>query len=263
VQPFPRRGDYQYRQDSESEQSSVKLARRQFLHAVAELEPKIFDSLDRIRINFPTTLPLLSNEDFEGSPNQTSNSKRQRCLAELKSWCRRWRLDEPWCRKYALDTLLAWSVHKKRSRGWQFVSDGALEPTFETQNIRWPQVGPWDPIRQTRQDFVREATAYANVAIQGYCDKIQNDVSAAGLETVRRRREPVHFYWLAGYQVLGWSCNRIADAEDRDSRRTVEHAVAALADEIVLKLRAPKDSDRSVPYLLIRELLKKVIASNS
>jgi hypothetical protein len=68
-----------------------------------------------------------------------------------------------------------------------------------------------------------------------------------------------HFFWLAGYQVAGWSQIRIAEAA-RVDRAAVQRAIHhGLAEQTGLTLRPPKDHDLSWTIERIRAALSYVL----
>lgn len=253
-----RRGDYDQSSGPESASSSCKLNRRGFLDAVARLDPEVLNSLGKIqRPNRTATADLLPENLQPYLAGEKSDPRFDRFISAVKKWGRRWHLTESWCLEYAMHTALSRTTGDSPKK-WCFVWDGALAPSFATGRIHWPDVGNWDPVRQTRIDFVAHAMAFAKAAIESYCNKIEEDVRTAGLSKARPKREINHFYWSAGYQVLGWSCQQIADAENK-TRRSVEEPVKALAASIELNLRESKNYDSGQTEAVIRAALRRVI----
>lgn len=239
----PRRGDYEQSSGPESASSSCKLNRRAFLNAVARLNPEVLNSLNKIqRSNRTATADLLPENLQPYLAGEKSDPRFDRFISAVKKWGRRWHLTESWCLEYAMHTALSRTTGDSPKK-WCFVWDGALAPSFATGRIHWPDVGNWDPVRQTRIDFVAHAMAFAKASIESYCDKIKTDAKGAGLSKSRLKREAAHFYWLAGHQLLGWGLQQIADADSR-SRSTVGEAVNELATSISLKLRESQSHDR-------------------
>jgi len=157
-----------------------------------------------------------------------------------------------------MHTAWSWTTGDTLEK-WFFRFDEALTPTYATGRINWPDVGNWDPLRQTRSDFLTDAMEFAKAAIVSYCDRIEADTEEAGLGKARPKREVIHFYWLAGYQILGWSCKQIADADNKKSRRTVEEAVKELAASIGLNLRENQNYDSDQTDTAIRDALRRAI----
>ena len=75
-----------------------------------------------------------------------------------------------------------------------------------------------------------------------YLDRVENTWRMAGYAPAPERREPAYIWWLAGYQVCGWSKNAIAEAVTKD-RAGVIRAIQKLAGEIGLTLRPAVAND--------------------
>jgi hypothetical protein len=73
----------------------------------------------------------------------------------------------------------------------------------------------------------------------------------------REFRNSYQFYWLAGYQVCGWSRKRIGDAMGLDSDRTVGQALENLGRFIGLTLRRHQDYDDAQTVEIIRQALHR------
>jgi len=226
---------------------------------VARLNPEVLNSLNKIQRQNRLAAVALSPANLRSYlAGKTSGPRFDRYISAVRKWGKRWHLVEPWCFEYAMHTAWSWTTGDSQQK-WCFLHDEALAPSFATGRINWPDVGNWDPVRQTRIDFLDDAMKFVRAAIESYCDKIEEDVRTAGLSKARPKREINHFYWSAGYQVRGWSCQQIADAENK-TRRSVEEPVKALAASIGLNLRESKNYDSGQTETVIREALRRAIA---
>ncbi len=262
-----RRGEYERPAGSGGEPSSVIFGRRYFLEAAVRLEPEILRSLKEVEKRHHAVAKELSPTELRDylSNNAAAPTQRQRRYFQaVAKWAQRWHLDTDWCRKYALVTL--WSWRNADSQHWCFHDDGVWEPKFETLKPRWPDIYPWDPVRQARGEYVAEAMMAAKAALESYCGRVEAEARVRGLKKTVNKRQQLHFYWLAGFQVRGWSCQQIfeahgkyrrrtAQAKDEHVERTVEIAVEGLARMIGLTLRPVKDYDRSQTAGKIRRAL--------
>jgi hypothetical protein len=124
-----------------------------------------------------------------------------------------------------------------------------LKPEIEAELLEDPQIifgddgdsAPpllpeltWDPFvvrREMMENRYRE-----------YLDRVQDAYRSAGCRPTRKLRQPAHVWWLAGYQVCGWSKNAIAEAASQN-RAGVVRAINDLAREIGLRLRATAKND--------------------
>jgi hypothetical protein len=77
-----------------------------------------------------------------------------------------------------------------------------------------------------------------------YLNTVECAYRQAGYRPTPERREAAHLWWLAGYQVCGWSKNGIAEAVSYD-RAAVIRAITKLAGEIGLTLRAARANNPS------------------
>jgi hypothetical protein len=110
---------------------------------------------------------------------------------------------------------------------------------------------PWQPERETKE----QASARLYRAIDRHLVAVEERVKAEGLKRTPERRSPEHFLWLAGYQVSGWSQNRIAEAVGVDGAAVVR-AINTLAKTVGLTLRSPNGNDRTQTVERIRAALR-------
>jgi hypothetical protein len=149
-----------------------------------------------------------------------------------------------------------WEEYKKYVKS---IANAALEIHLEGHNPA-PDVSGCG-----LQEAIRRKAEAAELRILGYREKVEGLTEQRDLEPTPIKREVAHFYWLAGYQVLGWSAARIADALDEpdsrptEKRRGVEQRIRELARQIDLKLRDPRNYDSTQTLDIIRASLKRVL----
>jgi hypothetical protein len=195
----------------------------------------------------------------------------------LEPWRERWRLSEKWCLQWVLDRkvyLWAWPDQEgQRDPAIQGIEQWWIKLPLERVPFRI-EIDGWDTTEKIRADFETVARERFEENLRNYCEERENQAEAAGYVRTRERRYPEHFYWLAGYQVCGWSAGRIADAldepgsgstesyfrppsnEERPMRRGVERQIKELAETIGLNLRNLRDYDPDQTVESIRAALK-------
>jgi hypothetical protein len=115
--------------------------------------------------------------------------------------------------------------------------------------------GDWEITEITRREFVRNARQRFESHLEEYCQEKDKEAQAAGLVRVLERRNIDTFFWLAGYQVLRWPIENIAEAENR-KRPTVGKQIYSLASEIGLQRRPENEYDRTQAAGVIRDALR-------
>jgi len=156
----------------------------------------------------------------------------------LVVWAKSYNLiDDEWCRVWLSRTL------------WYSELFGASNPEAEPQIVLAyefdgpPRIEPpelpelkWNPFEIPRQLMTRR--------YNDYLDKVEDTYRRVGYRSTLERRESAHIWWLAGYQVCGWSKNAVAGAVSVD-RAAVIRAIQRLARLISLTLRATAANDQS------------------
>jgi hypothetical protein len=84
-------------------------------------------------------------------------------------------------------------------------------------------------------------------------DSVERAYRDAGFTPVPEKRQSEHFWWLAAYQILGFSYNGLAEALHLQ-RHTTELGVINLAKEIGLTLRDPASCHRTTPDIIRKAL---------
>jgi hypothetical protein len=205
-------------------------ARALFLEAVAQLEPQVLQSLrdgpyqDWLKVA-PDPVPA-------GFDLCRLNGKLTPFGKTFKRWSQSWHLSDPWCLEWALETLGSWR-HRDDIQPlewcpiWRFMDIGAI---LSAKRFRFLH-RPWSPSDEAW-------LAYREPAPKEF-------------------RNSYQFYWLAGYQVCGWSRKRIGDAMGLDSDRTVGQALESLGHFIGLTLRRHQDYDDAQTVEIIRQALRR------
>jgi hypothetical protein len=187
--------------------------RRRFLERAAIVEPQLLE-----------TLRVVSAGDEQA----------------LAAWTGRWHLTDHWCAVLARDTVRWWASQPGVS-GWEFSAKGIFVGmfAFPIQPLALDQFY-YDPTWRRRGDFKKFVFDKVAQALEVYCDRVEADALAAGLKRSPRKREVVHFDWLARYQVKGESFASIAQNASyrfKGGRQTVRKAVVELAEYLSLQLR--------------------------
>jgi hypothetical protein len=125
----------------------------------------------------------------------------------------------------------------------------------------------WDLfIGESEARFRERAIRQFHEELNAYVDRNKQAALTAGARPTSAKRKLDHFYWLAGYQVLGWSAGKIAGGPspivgaETEKRRGVEQRIKELAQQIGLTLRASGDYDRNATHEIISATLKAVLA---
>jgi hypothetical protein len=213
---------------------SVQRAQELFLDAVAEVTPDVFRSL------------------YEGPGRHLRN--RKKLQDSLQRWAERWHLTDHWCLNMAWDCL--------------FPLDGVLcvPPSMGVSIVRIMLTDDfsfshhnWSPTEQTKTEFERDIRHRFGIALKDYCDKIERKAIADGLHRTSStvKRDSMQFYWLAGFQVLGWSYNAIGNATGR-ARGTVQKQIKDLAAFVRLRLRDEQNWNSSQTSETISKILQRV-----
>jgi hypothetical protein len=207
-----------------------------FLDEVFEVEPKVLSSLEAILSDVP--------KDSKDRPIPPLIDRK------LREWCSRWNLNAPWC----LEFVQQLAVHRS------FLSKpGAKEFTFKSMKARASaqqraadpfrdqlfkiDFGSWPLSQQTKSVFREECERLFRRKLNAFCDSLEEQAIAAGMERTREMREPVHFQWLARRIVKG---ERIADIHRSlaSSISTTQRAIGKAINELAraLELALPAHS---------------------
>lgn len=242
-------GEFQYRrgfntarqepnltEDGPTKERLEKEAR--FLEAVFEMEPEAQESLERIANSLPK---FVESDDLPAVPEH-----------ELQKWCRRWNLNAPWCADAARQ--LVWTfLLQARLEGERFsfealrnrssAAERATQP-FRDQHLKI-DFGFWPVTQQTRKEFEAECENLLRQELRRFCDQIEQQALAAGMERTREKREFDHFYWLARRVVHGESAShmkRFTLGLENVSIRAINKAINALARDLELTLCRPEEN---------------------
>jgi hypothetical protein len=115
--------------------------------------------------------------------------------------------------------------------------------------------GDYRPSMSYRREFFADARKKFEAELHRYCDGRERQAAKMGWRKAPEKRGLNRYLWLAGYHVLGWASARIAEVEDKKSRRTVEEQIKDLACEIGLTLRDHKAYDKTQSEEIIAETL--------
>ena len=136
----------------------------------------------------------------------------------VKAWCLEVGLNTDWCCKYALLDVLAVRMQDEPAYldGLGPLIDRARVERALPERALVLDFGNWDVTEMTRQDFVRKAQQQFKQRLGEYVADKEKEAGTAGLLTVPERRNIDTYFWLAGYQVLHWPIEYIAEAENRE-----------------------------------------------
>ncbi len=247
------------------DRASLQHGRRLFFAACSQVRPDFIEdpnaapkaalqALDQ-RAPQPARVPVLRNERgaLVGLGDKLKYIERPWALVKvddrygllreaLKVWAERFKLRDEWLMDLAIDHLCPppWNEQPLFS----FPAASAA-----------PRLSliPWDATVEPRT----QARARMQALIEQHLDQVENQAAAQGLEPTPERRQPRHFHWLAGYQISGWSQNRIAKAAGTDPAGVVR-AIHDLADFLGLTLRPVKANDSSQTVEAIRAVLSRI-----
>jgi hypothetical protein len=207
--------------------------RSRFVRTALALEPELE--------NATREFERLSRDD----PSEDA-VRDEACRRMLKTWAK-YNLKDEWCR--------VWVPSKLRAIR-SIVAGEVIERPAGLPQVEPPPLPDltWDPTECTAEVMVRR--------YREYLAAVKDTYHRAGYKRTPERREAAHVWWLAGYQVCGWSERAIAKALDID-RAAVLRAIKKLAVEIDLTLRAPTRNDRSWTPEKIRKALPPVTQPHS
>jgi hypothetical protein len=169
----------------------------------------------------------------------------------LKAWSEGWQLVDDWCIDRFLSKIYEWippSPTGKSLGRWEIKT-----PPFTPVPFLLPP-SAWDPTEKLEATFKTELDQLYENTRDEYCEQVRKAALSAGYVPNTEFREPEHFRWLAGYQVYGWSQNRIAMAVQKD-QAAVSRAINRLAGAIGLTLRPSKENRSSWSAERIRAAL--------
>jgi hypothetical protein len=160
----------------------------------------------------------------------------------LRRWAERFHL----CNDGIFDIAISWvcQIHWSETLVRRF-------PHVDTTNML--RLIPWLPQSETKED----ARARLYRMVDQHLAHVEERTEREGFTRVPERRSMAHFHWVAGYQICGWSKNRIAGATGID-RTAVSRAIDRLAKEIGLNPRPATAIDRTWTADRIRAALLSV-----
>lgn len=207
--------------------------RHGFFLATMVLEPRIGESLEELLNRFK---------------NRESDDV---LIREYNIWAQLYNFMDEWCLQWV---LLRWAER------WALEHDGDSWPPIPEawSHVDRPTTPP--PVRRPRLPPLRWLPFFApreemELLYKDYLDEVEARYRRRGYSSTRELRQPDHFAWLAGYQVRGWSKNRIAEAAGV-SRTAVINGINASAESIVLTLRPATKNDSTQTTEIIRTALK-------
>jgi hypothetical protein len=175
----------------------------------------------------------------------------------LKTWAASLQLGNDWCIDRFLSKVYEWLPESPTG---ERIGTLEIEPApFKPLAFQLPS-SAWDPTEKPASAFKTEMRDRLKAALDQYCDQMRNAVLAAGYVRNSERRQREHFYWLAGYQVRGWSQSRIAEAAGVDQAAACR-AINELAREIELTSRPKRGNDLSWTVERIRAALPPPVTS--
>lgn len=129
------------------------------------------------------------------------------------AWSRKWNLDQLWCRERAVSTLDYWcsSPEGREQLIWGY------EPFWETIvafrrgehpefEFRYKTLYPREG---HRPDLERRITTAFKEQLKAFLDHAEQLAKEAGMRPTPKKRERLHFAWLACFQVRGMSYQEI------------------------------------------------------
>jgi hypothetical protein len=199
-----------------------------FLEAVFELEPNVLRSLEAILSKVP--------KETKDRPIPPLIDRR------LREWCSKWNLNAPWCLEYVQQLSvhrsllskpgaenLSFESMKARASAQQY----AAEP-FKDQRLKI-DFGSWPLTQQTKLVFRQECQRIINRELNAFCNSLEKQAVAAGMERTHEKRQFDHFQWLARRLIKG---ERISDIQRsletfvRITPRAIGKATNELAGEL-------------------------------
>lgn len=205
-----------------------------FLEAMFEVEPRVLSSLESILLGIP--------KDGKDRPIPPLIDRR------LREWCSRWNLNAAWCLEFVQELAVHRSLLSKpgankltfKSMKARAAAQQRAADPFKDQHFKI-DFGSWLLTQQTKSAFREECERVFRRELNSFCDSLEEQAIAAGMERTREMREPVHFQWLARRIVKG---ERIADIQRSLARsvlitpRAIGKAINELASELGLPLPA-------------------------
>jgi hypothetical protein len=181
--------------------------------------------------------------DWAAKAARCTEPARRFCQS-LEDWARRWNLFDTWCLDLAFLQILT-PGRRRAGLGWHL---GGGDRFRDVEPLSAPlPFRAWEPTVQTRPGYeadMRRAfrklrrPAFDQLLAE-YCDDVERRATKAGLVKLPTKREPIHYRWLARFQV-GEDFEAIAqDSGDSVARSeaAIERAVRRTAKFIGLTLR--------------------------
>ena len=163
----------------------------------------------------------------------------------LMQWSEKYNLKQQWCLEKAFKTIDFWYRHPPSANSLMWNRDviGYIPPVGIEEGKFMFTFPTWDSCSQSRSDYQRKVEkAFRQYRID-YCDRIEQLTQERDYVEQKRKRDKIHFLWLAWYQVKGkpqsWICN-----EFHAARPTVAEAIKGAAAMCGLILRQPTAAGR-------------------
>jgi hypothetical protein len=216
--------------------NSVDEARERFMRSAVKLAPAVLAELEA---------------RAELKAEAITNAEEAALSGFVLEWASKWNLTDEWCRLWAIDQMEA-KWRRAHGGGLIITSFKLTSSPFDPEIFTTPG---WDVTKETPADF----RARVLMALDSYVKKSVQRAATIGYSPIPEHQSS-HFFWLAGFQILFWSRNAIAEAAGVE-RSAVIVAIRKLANFIGLNLRSNESTSKEIPFehrvREIRELLKK------
>ena len=213
----------------------VAWLRLRFLTAALVIEPEIVAGLSKL-YGILTGKPAPDGHYDVEALNQALSGMLARYNLDRGRWIYDWVFDQL---RYIRDRQPETRKGKR-----EIVISVSFPAPAEVTPSSLPELN-WNPFEHARADMKR--------AYDDYLDLVESTYRQADYVSVREKRTPEHFVWLAAHQVLGYSISGIADAIG-ESRQQVQSGIKKLAREIDLILRSPARGRKVSPDEISRRL---------
>jgi hypothetical protein len=250
------RGEYERPAEANyGEKDSRLVSQLLFFAAAISLHPESLPSLFELSLRLPETMPRPWDNPEELSG--ILDIIRQ----DVTTWCSEFGVIDAWFVQFAI--MFAYvgrylSVSQDSTiffTGLDPLIDDATTARRSLSEVHFVvDFGSWDVLLNNRQEFASHAREAFEQELSRYLDMRAEEAKSANLKKTPEKRIADTYFWLAGYQVCGWSAAKIADAENR-VRRAVEKQITALASEIGLTRRTNADYDRVLDSSQIHQQL--------
>jgi hypothetical protein len=227
--------------------------RNRFMREAFAIEPELKRSLQALYDDSLRGKPDWLETSFQGNLAVPTAKAVEVACALLASWAKKRGLGQDWCVDWILRErfLPQWALE----RGQIGVTTVVWRGPRPLARSPFGVVDCYDPTEETQKSFRTRLRASLEAALPVFCDRVEQEAVATGYVRTKERRQPAHFRWLAAYQVC--RCSKAAIAKALNVRLyAVQHAVAALANEIGLKPR-PHTTNKRISRKSLLEILKR------